>query len=223
MDRVEQQPGERGSLKWIQQAVNLHAALLSDLILPRLATAKRIDWRSPLAGDQYAEYRDCGFLRRIEVSQLAVELEVFWPARGPQWDALAQCDDRSILLVEAKAHVRELCSPRSQAGAASSEKIKAAFEETALFLGAEPRAPWSTVFYQLANRLAHLYFLRKFGVEAWLVLINFTGDREMGGPSSEAEWRAAYQVAWHVLGIPARHKLTPYIIEIFPDVRKMES
>jgi hypothetical protein len=116
-----------------------------------------------------------------------------------------------------------LCSPPSEAGPVSSAKIKAALEETARFLGAEPRAPWSKVFYQLANRIAHLYFLRKFGVKAWLVLINFTGDREMAGPSTEAEWRAAYQVVWHVLGIPRRHKLSPYIIELFPDVRGSES
>jgi hypothetical protein len=218
MIRVEQPPGERGSLKWIQQAVNLNPAILNELILPRLVGARTIRWRSPLEDDRYAEYRDSGFLERIGANQLAPELEKFWPSRGPQWDALAQCDDGTILLAEAKAHIGELCSPPSQARAVSRKKIQAALDKAASFIGAEPRAPWSDVFYQLANRIAHLYFLRKHGIKAWLVLINFIGDSEMKGPSSEAEWRAAYQIVWHVLGIPKRHKLSPYIVEIFPDV-----
>jgi hypothetical protein len=223
MVRVEQPPGEKGSLKWIQGAVNRNPAMLNDLILPRLSGATSIYWRSPLADDSYAEYRDADFLERVGVGQLAAELDAFWPSRGPQWDALAQCDDKAVLLVEAKAHIGELCSPPSRAGADSSEKIKAALEEAALYISAEPRAPWSTVFYQLANRIALLYFLRTHGVAAWLVLVNFVGDSEMKGPSSEAEWEAAYQVVWHVLGIPKRHKLSTYIIEIFSDVREMKA
>jgi hypothetical protein len=218
MARIEQPPGERGSLKWLQQAINVDFATLNELIVPRLSGATSICWRSPLADDQYAEYRDVDFLDRIGASQLAGELAGFWPSRGPQWDALARCDDNNILLVEAKAHIGELCSPPSRAGPESSKRIKAALEETASFIGADPLAPWSSVFYQVANRLAHLYFLRKFGIKAWLVLINFIGDREMGGPSSAAEWMAAYQIVWHVLGIPKRHKLSAYIIEVFPAV-----
>jgi hypothetical protein len=40
----------------------------------------------------------------------------------------------------------------------------------------------------------------------------------MNGPQSEAEWKAAYQVVWHVLGLSTRHKLAKYIIELFPSV-----
>jgi hypothetical protein len=101
----------------------------------------------------------------------------------------------------------------------SIEKIKAALDKAASYLGAERRAPWSSVFYQLANRIAHLYFLRNNGAKAWLVLVNC--DTEMNGPSSEAEWRAAYQVVWHVLGLPKHHKLSPYILDIFPEVRSL--
>jgi hypothetical protein len=52
-----------------------------------------------------------------------------------------------------------------------------------------------------------------------LILTNFLGDDAVSGPRSEAEWLAAYQVVWHVLGIPARHEFSSDIIEIFPDVR----
>ena len=219
MTRVDQPPGKRGSLKWIQQAVNFNPAILDDLILPGLFGATVIFWRSPLVDDQYAKYSDFEFLERIGATPLASELEKFWPSRGPQWDALAQCDDENILLIDAKTHIRELCTPPSLAGAVSRE-IQAALDETALFIDAEPRASWSSVFYQLTNRIAHLYFLRRHGLKARLVLINFIGDSEVNGPYSELEWKAAYQVVWHVLGIPNHHKLAPYIVQIFPDVRQ---
>jgi hypothetical protein len=220
MSREEQLLASSGSQRWIQEGVN-HPSLLNELILPKLVGVETICWRSPLASDQYAEYRDGEFLETIGVGQLGSALKEFWPSRGPRWDALAQCDDGSVLLVEAKAHIGELCTSPSKAGAVSLDKIKAALDETASYLGAERRAPWSSVFYQLANRIAHLHFLRNHAVKAWLVLINFTGDTEMNGPSSEAEWRAAYQVVWHVLGLPKHHKLSPYILDIFPEVSSL--
>jgi len=54
-------------------------------------------------------------------------------------------------------------------------------------------------------------------VKAWLVLVNFVDDEERKGPSSQAEWRTAYQVVWHVLGVSKQHKLARYIIEVYPD------
>jgi hypothetical protein len=70
MIRVKQPPGERGSLKWVQQAVNLNPVGLDGLILPKLVGVTTICWRSPLVDDQYAEYRDSGFLERIGLNQL---------------------------------------------------------------------------------------------------------------------------------------------------------
>jgi hypothetical protein len=110
------------------------------LILPRLVGTKTIRWRSPLVDDQYAEYRDAGFLDRLGLK--TVVLGKFWPDRGPQWDALAQCDVENVLLVEAKSHVAELCSSPAGAEAGSLQKLQAALKEAATFIGAEPRAPW---------------------------------------------------------------------------------
>jgi len=216
--RYPQPPGSRGSLKWIQRAVNLRPEILAPEILRQIPRATRLSWKSPLEGDSVAEYRDAGFLERIGQGSLSTELASFWPARGPQWDALACTDSGDVLLVEAKAHIGELCSPPSQAGPQSLEKIEAALQETASYLGATNPQCWSTLFYQLTNRLAHLYFLRKHGVSAWLILVNFIGDDDMRGPQSAAEWKAAYQVVLHVLGLSARHKLAPYIFEVYPSV-----
>jgi hypothetical protein len=167
---------------------------IDNLILPLVGNAASITWRSPLANDDFAEYRDAAFLKKVGAAQLTTALEEFWPPRGPQWDALGRSDRGEILLVEAKAHVRELCSPGSQASHASRKKLQASLEEVSSHLGVLPRAPWIDVFYQLANRIAHLYFLRKNGEKAWLIVANFVGDVEMGGPKSSAEWEAAYQV-----------------------------
>lgn len=219
--RCPQPEGARGSLKWIQRAINHHPQILNEVLLERLPNAERIHWLSPLEADEFAEYRDTEFLQRIGAEHLSDALHSFWPKAGPQWDALARSDNGDVLIVEAKAHVGELCSPATGASEISRRQIEAALRETAHFLDAEPRAPWATCLYQLTNRLAHLYFLRKHSVPAWLVLMNFVHDTEMGGPDSEKEWKAAYQVAWYVLGLGERNKLAPYIIEVHPDVRQL--
>ncbi|MFZ5746979.1 MAG: hypothetical protein ACOY45_04895 [Pseudomonadota bacterium] len=216
--RIAQPVGERGSLRWIQRAVARHAPALEAPILDHVG-AREIEWRSPLSSDAFAEYRDGAFLERVGIGHLRSALADFWPARGPQWDALGITDQGDVLLVEAKAHVRELCSPGSQASEASRARIAARLEETARALGARPgHADWIEHFYQLANRLAHLWFLRENGVRAWLVLVNFVGDSDMAGPISDREWLAAYRIAWHVMGLGARHPLAPFLVETFPSV-----
>lgn len=217
--RVEQPPGKRGSLKWIQRAVDERWASLEQPILAELPSGTRLEWLSPLAIDGYAEYRDAPFLRRIGHPELEGDLRAFWPARGPQWDALARGTAGDVLLVEAKAHVAELCSPGTSAGPSSRALIAATLNAVAEHLGARPdRADWTRHFYQLANRLAHLEFLRARGVQAWLVLVNFVGDSEMGGPSGPEAWNSAYDVALYVMGLSRRHALSKYVIHVAPSV-----
>lgn len=74
------------------------------------------------------------------------------------------------------------------------------------------------MFYQLTNRLAHLCFLKRHNVKARLVLVNFVGDNDMRGPSSEEEWEAAYKVVWHVLGMSHDNPLLRDVIHIYPRV-----
>lgn len=216
--RFPQPAGERGSLKWVQLAVNDPARPLDAAILECLSGASRIDWCSPLASDDYAEYRDAAFLQKVGLEHLSTALSAFWPARGPQWDALARSNGGDVLLVEAKAHIGEICSPPTKAGEASLTRISVALAVTAKALGAQPLAPWERAFYQLANRLAHLRFLRSQGVPAWLVLVNFVGDREMEGPQTGEAWQAAYEVVRHVMGLPKRHSLAPHVIELYQPV-----
>ena len=219
MSRVPQPAGARGSLKWIQRAVNEAWPSLNEPILNAVGKDQTIDWRSPLHSDDYTEYRDGAFLERLALGHLRQQLAAYWPSGGPQWDALGVTSSGTVLLVEAKAHIGEMCSPGSSASEASLNLIKLRLHETAESLRAKrERADWHAVFYQLANRLAHLHWLRSLGVDARLVLVNFLNDKEMVGPTSAAEWMAAYHVALHALGLGPRHRLARYVIDVFPDV-----
>lgn len=220
--RTVQPAGLRGSLKWLQIAVNLRADLLDGPILAALNGATSVEWLSPLRHDDFAEYRDEDFLQRLGLHHLQAELSAFWPKSGPQWDALARTDGGHSILVEAKAHIPEMFSNGTQAGETTRPQIEAALQDVADTLGARPRAPWSTTFYQLANRLAHLHFLRKNGVDAKLVLVGFIGDESMRGPQSIGEWEAAYMVATHVMGLPKRHALSAHIFHVYPDVGHLQ-
>jgi hypothetical protein len=211
--RVVQPSGARGSLKWIQRAVNDRPFVLSH---PALGS---VEWLSPLAADDFAEYRDGAFLDSIGLSQLGSVLDAFWPKRGPQWDALGVAG-KSVIVVEAKAHLDELFSS-CKAGEASFRRIETSLDRVRTALKARDGADWTRRFYQYANRLAHLWMLRENGVDARLMLVGFLNDSEVNGPEYAEEWMAAYRMMDYALGLPNRHALSSSILHIFPDVRDL--
>ena len=218
--RVPQEPGTKGSLKWIQEFVNHRSSALDAAI--RSAAGDAIDtpihWKSPLKEDQLAEYRDGDFLSRLGVSLPVRSLGNFWPERGPQWDALGVDTSGTAILVEAKAHLDEIFSTPTQAGEASKQKIQLALKETENYLGVKSTCDWSGRFYQYANRLAHLYLLHAVNhVDAYMVFVYFVGDAEMGGPKTDGEWRAAIKVLEGALGL-RRNKLFQRRVDVFVDV-----
>ncbi|MBD3785767.1 MAG: hypothetical protein IE922_02185 [Sphingomonadales bacterium] len=214
--RVPQAEGTKGSLKWIQRAVALRPDLLQP---PGLAP---IRWLSPLASDDFAEYRDGAFLDLLGLGHLTPALAAFWPRGGPQWDALGLAGDLPVLL-EAKAHIGEFLSPPTQARDAARAQINAAFAQVQPIFRAKPRAPWTDLFYQYANRLAHLAFLHAQGCPAHLMFVGFLGDQTPGidGPATAEAWQAAFHCADHVLGLPRRHPLARYIHHLTPHVRDL--
>lgn len=222
--RVVQPEGTKGSLKWLQRAVEARAPALEAPILQALPGAGRIEWRSPLRSDDWAEYRDAAFLDVLGLGDLSPRLAEFWPQRGPQWDALGVTDAGHVLLVEAKAHIGEFCSPASQASPQSLAKIREAMADTAKALGAtaEDAERWCGRFYQYTNRLAHLVWLRQQGVEAVLVMLGFCGDDEMPGATTPEAWAAAYHVADFALGIPRKHAYSRHILHVCPSVSALE-
>ena len=74
-------------------------------------------------------------------------------------------------------------------------------------------------FYQYANRLAHLYFLKELNkVDAALVFIYFVGDTTVSGKdpvSREGSRQAAIDLATHHLGVRIH---SPWIRDNVADV-----
>jgi hypothetical protein len=221
--RIEQREGTKGSLKFIQQLITRKPAHLAQHLatIGVIPSGAPVMWLSPLAEDQWAEYRDEAFLQRIGHPALAADLKSFWPARGPQWDGLAKCGD-VVLLVEAKAHVGELASSCAAESPVSRDLITKSLDATKRALGAKADADWMNGYYQLANRLAHLSFLRERGVDARLVLLQFTGDTGMPTESTPAAYESAYTTAMTHLGF-GEAATVPGVVHVNIDVADLSS
>lgn len=213
MSRFPQGLKTKGSQRWIQRFIN-HAPE----VLEQQIGLGPIEWLSPLAADDYAEYRDDAALERLGISPPHRTLETFWPHGGPQWDALGRTASGTAILVEAKAHLNELYSPATGASAESSlSLIRSSLAECANSLGVHPECDWSKQFYQYANRLAHAYFLDQVnGISTKLVFAYFIGATDVKGPNSRAEWETAIKTVHTVLGLTIP---PPFIHDVFLDVR----
>lgn len=217
-----------GSQRWLQVAVDrapeaLNAPLRASLGLPPDA---RVEWLAPTRAEGFVEYRDgLAFDNRRRNPHWYVPLDrrplhEFWPARGPMWDGLASTDRGQFVLVEAKAHIGEMVSPRSRAGEPARGKIAESMREVQQALA--PRSvgavDWTGTFYQYANRVAHLHFLREQnGADAHLVNVYFYNAPDVPSPPSPAHWEGAITVAECYLGL-GRHRLSRYMHSLFVDV-----
>lgn len=201
-ERNPQPNGERGSLKWIQALVGDNSALLTDAAreAANRPAAWTVDWVSPRRADEWAEYRDAGFLKTLRLPKLIEELPRTWPRGGPQWDALGIASDGTRVLVEAKAHAAELQSTCG-AGGDSLALIGRTLDATKAGWGVANDRDWLSPYYQYANRLAHLEFLRARDVPTLLLFVYFVGDQEMRGPQSKEEWAKALDGVYSHLGL----------------------
>lgn len=206
MPRRERPPEARRSEGLIRKAVNENTAAFEVLVRGAFnwPESDKIDWRSSIASDGYSEYYDQEFLDRLDVVDLKVPLREFWPDGGPRWDALAKTSSGKLLLVEAKAYIEEAVDFASRAGPRSLEKINAALASAKQAFGAAPDASWSTPFYQYANRLAHLYFLRGVnGRDAYLLFVNFADAEDVPRPCTTHQWEGASRLMEKALGLGA--------------------
>ena len=219
--RIEQKDGTKGSLRFIQQLVSQNPDLFHRRLQEQGAVPAEtsVRWVSPLNDDAWSEYRDAAFLERIGHPKLAPALKSFWPTRGPQWDGLCIAGD-TILLVEAKAHVGEMASSCTAEAPSSVTLIEQSLGATKKALGADASADWMNGYYQLANRFAHLWFLRERGVDARLVLLQFTGETGMPTASSPAAYRDAFAAAMKHLGLD-RASAVPGVVHIDIDVAEL--
>ncbi|MCJ7773303.1 MAG: hypothetical protein MUP22_09250, partial [Desulfobacterales bacterium] len=222
MGRIIQKTGVKGSLKWIQAFVNEQPHLLGTPIKKfiRADKGRNIEWLSPLANDDYSEYRDQAFLDLLGIELSKKKLKYFWPNRGPQWDALGRTGNEAYFLVEAKAHISEIISSCKAYSPKSKTRIKKGLIQTQKYLGLKPHIDFTRGLYQYANRLAHLYFLRVLNdIPAYLVFVFFIDDPTHIS-TSKAEWTGALQVMRSFLG-GNNHKLSKYVIDVFVDVNNI--
>jgi hypothetical protein len=175
-------PAQRGSRFQIQCYVNDRPDELNRAVFDAISELPHpLEWRSPLASEDYREYRDRDFLVAVGREELEGELAEFWPTRGPIWDGLGVADGNGVVLVEAKSYPQEFYAGGCKAKARPSlERIIETVGRTQEWLGVN-RDPerWmgpliagdqSSSLYQSANRYAHLFWLREIaGVPAWLV------------------------------------------------------
>ncbi len=215
-----------GSQRWLQLAVNVQRRLVEEPLANSLGgvTHSPLEWLGPLHAGGYREFKDLDALKALGVpASVQHSLADFWPRRGPVWDGLARSASGDLLLIEAKAHIPELTSGRSKAGPESVTKITERLREVREFLAPKSTAEWAHSFYQYANRLSFLYFLRHLNqLPAHLVFVYFVNARDVRGPSSRVEWESALSLMYAALGLPRRHPLSPYIHNIFIDAGALE-
>lgn len=223
MGIYKQKKGDQGSLKWIQILINDRPDIIDSQIRRNSMIPRNIEikWVSPLKEECYAEYRDEAFLKVVGVSPQKVRLIDFWPKGGPQWDALGRLSNGTVLLIEAKAHISEVLSTIQASNPNSVNMIEESLARTKRELGVRTKNPWTAPFYQYANRVAHLHFLRNLnGIKSYLVFVNFIGDKEMGGPKSDLEWLGVNNLIQSYLGI-GKINLKPFMADICIDVAEL--
>ncbi len=189
---------------WMRVAANERTGALNALILKAFKWDKgeRITWLSPIESDHFAEYYDQAFLERLGVTNLKVPLGNFWPRSGPRWDGLARTNSGKIILVEAKAYIEEAVDFCSKAGPKAMPQIATALAEAKQAFGASRDAPWEAPYYQYANRLAHLYFLRHQNeLDVYLVFLYFADAPDVPSPCSASEWHGAERLLKKSLGL----------------------
>lgn len=220
MPRRPRPPEARRSEHWLRVMVNEYPRVMESAIAEAFAWCDpEIDWRSPRQDDDYAEYYDRAFLECLGITELMMPLEEFWPKSGPRWDGLARTRDRKLILVEEKAHIDEAVDFRSKASADALRRIERRLDEAKSAFHASRDACWHAPFYQMANRLAHLYYLAGINKQdAYLVFIDFANAPDVPQPASCEEWQGATRLAHKCLGMKDS-KLARRVATIIVDLK----
>ncbi len=185
-----------GSQLQVQIYVSRRQAELSQAVAATvgLPANARLIWVAPLEEQRFAEPMDEEFLRVLGLGRFAPDLARFWPKSGPRWDALARVEVGSelvgVVLAEGKSYPLEMSGPGCQAvDQKSLRQIREAVASAQRWFEVDdPPTDWLGRWYQYANRLSHLYFLREIvGVDAWLANLCFVNDRS-ATPTHECDW-----------------------------------
>lgn len=182
-------------------------------------------WRA--SGSSYGAGEECRGLDFLPAkSDVRSDWASFWPMRGNtlNWDAVGRAHvhgAREWVLVEAKAHVREVFSSCGAKSDQSRSQIGAAMEGAKASLGIGSGSDWMNGHYQFCNRLAALDFLTRRGVSARLVFIYFCGEdasryrAKVECPADERGWSAALGEMYRRVGWPGNSRLKDRVHDLF--------
>ena len=207
-----------GSQLQTQIYVNRRPSELSEAVASAIGDtvdATAIEWRAPLENAGFEEPMDQSFLAALGLGEHGEALRAFWPSSGPRWDALAVAGE-AVLLVEGKSYPAEMESSMKATAPESIRLIRESLAWAKGVLGADRRADWTTPYYQYANRLAHLCFLREeIGVPAWLVNLCFTDDQHHS--TTLDAWKPALDHVRSELGFDSES--IPHTVDVFLPAR----
>lgn len=211
MSNTSKGEGKKGSKYWMQVLVNSYnGKALTKKIQKKDSTIGDITWISPLKEYNYEEYKLNSNSPNLSVLKISKKDMDFWPSGQPQWDAIGfvQAEPKTIILVEAKAHLDEMNSSCTAKSEKSTRLIENTLKETYEKLTHDNNKEfkkdiWMKKYYQLGNRLAFLYKLKEKGYKVKLVLLNIVNDPTLGNKkASEKEWIDHYnEVFKKLLGI----------------------
>jgi hypothetical protein len=173
------------------------------------------------------EYTGIDFLPDDIKKSLDANWKKYWPQTGaPQhWDAIIHLYEEADpalpdkwIIVEAKAHLRELVSSSGAENQNSIEMIDNAFEATRERFNIHTDNNWREQYYQSANRLAFVNFMLDNNIKCSLLNIYFINgwpNDPSKNVTDEASWRRKIEDEYSYLGITDEAK--KHIQEVFID------
>lgn len=175
-----------------------------------------------ISGDGELKGIEC-FKRLENYADIEAAWKKFWPQRGSamNWDGVFTIDD-TWFFVEAKAHEEESYQKCSASSETSIAIINEAFEKTKSWLQATPEKQWiASNCYQLANRLAFLFFCHQCKIKARLVYIGFVNGfrRKKDEIKAAEDWGRVWNDELKTLGLDAK-RVENLISFIYPDCEK---
>lgn len=160
-----------------------HRQQLENIISKEIGSGKFVwedfEYANPeqvVSGDK--ELMGLGFLEKLfpeqypSIQKAFEKYEINNNNSWQSWDAIFT-HNGMLYLVEAKAHVNELSSGRTEHGGNSKEEILRFFKEQLHDFHVNVSRVWLQEYYQLANRLATASFLNKHGIKTKVLYIYF--------------------------------------------------
>ena len=209
-----------------------HRELLNMIIKEQIPEINTIEWMDyPFDNKNISldsEYKGINFLDEDIQFKLKKDWSEYWTGNTQNWDGIFYSNSK-IYLVEAKAHHGEIESKFESNDEKNIRKIKNAMYSTQKAMGVQKSETWIEKYYQLANRLVFINFLRSHGIKSQLVYIYFINGyrkRVINGSTitevenknicSKADWEKIINEQYMDLGIN-NISIDRYLYKVFID------